>query len=355
MISEPAFSSSAKPKVRSLPIELWPLGDQQAWAAACRPSQRLARGGAGGHLKPITISDLSRRYGYFLDFLARRGLLDQGAAAGALVAPQNVEAYVEELKDRVSSVTVYGSIYKLRRATQLLDPKLEMTWLTELEKDLALVMRPRSKSDRLVLTEVLVEAGLTLIAAAESSASLSILAKARQVRNGLMVAMLALHPIRLKNFASLEIGRTFIELQGSWWITLSAAETKEKRADERRIDEPLTTALNLYLGKYRQALRGNNSESNVLWLSSHDGAAMTYDGVARAITETTRSAVGIDVSPHMFRTSAASSAALHGGDNLHLGSALLHHRDNRVTEKSYNFASNLSAAQSLRDLIRNQL
>jgi integrase len=201
----------------------------------------------------------------------------------------------------------------------------------------------------------LVEAGLTLIAAADSSASLSILAKARQVRNGLMVAMLALHPIRLKNFVSLDIGRTFIELQGSWWITLSAAETKEKRADERRIDELLTTALNLYLGKYRQALKGNNSESNALWLSSHNGAAMTYDGVARAITETTRSAVGIDVSPHMFRTSAASSAALHGGDNLHLGSALLHHRDKRVTEKNYNFASNLSAAQSLRDLIRNQL
>jgi site-specific recombinase XerD len=351
----PAPSLPTGPKVRSLPIGQWPPADKEAWAAACRPSQRLAHGGAGGHLKPITLSDLSRRYGYYLDFLARRGLLDLRLAAGALVTPENVEAFLQEMNVRVGSVTVYGSIYKLRRATQLLDPKREMTWLTELEKDLALVMRPRSKSDRLVLTEVLVEAGLTLIAAADSSASLSILAKARQVRNGMMVAMLALHPIRLKNFASLEIGRTFIELQGSWWITLSAAETKEKRADERRIDELLTTALNLYLGKYRQALKGNNSESNALWLSSHNGAAMTYDGVARAITETTRSAVGIDVSPHMFRTSAASSAALHGGDNLHLGSALLHHRDKRVTEKNYNFASNLSAAQSLRDLIRNQL
>jgi site-specific recombinase XerD len=351
----PAPSLPTGPKVRSLPIGQWPPADKEAWATACRPSQRLARGGAGGHLKPITQKDLARRYGYYLDFLNRRGLLDLRLAAGALVTPENVEAFLQEMNVRVGSVTVYGSIYKLRRATQLLDPKREMTWLTELEKDLALVMRPRSKSDRLVLTEVLVEAGLTLIAAADSSASLSILAKARQVRNGLMVAMLALHPIRLKNFVSLDIGRTFIELQGSWWITLSAAETKEKRADERRIDELLTTALNLYLGKYRQALKGNNSESNALWLSSHNGAAMTYDGVARAITETTRSAVGIDVSPHMFRTSAASSAALHGGDNLHLGSALLHHRDKRVTENNYNFASNLSAAQSLRDLIRNQL
>jgi hypothetical protein len=40
---------------------------------------------------------------------------------------------------------------------------------------------------------------------------------------------------------------------------------------------------------------------------------MTYDGVARAITDTTRSTVGVPVSPHLFRTSVASSAAIHGG------------------------------------------
>jgi site-specific recombinase XerD len=324
-------------------------------AAACRPSQRLARGGAGGHLKPITLSDLSRRYGYYLNFLDRHGLLDLRAAAGAQVLPKDVEKYVQELNGRVGSVTLYGSIYKLRRVSQLLDPKRDMAWLMEIEKDLALVMRPRSKSDRLVLTEVLVEAGLTLIAEAESSPTLSSLAKARQVRNGLMVAMLAMHPVRLKNFASLEIGRNFIEIDGSWWITLQAAETKEKRADERRIDELLATALMLYLRESRSALASDENQSTALWLSSNDGAPMTYDGVARAITETTRSAVGVDVSPHMFRTSAASSAAIHGGGNLHLGSALLHHRDERVTETNYNFASSLSAAKSLRDVVKNHL
>jgi len=78
--------------------------------------------------------------------------------------------------------------------------------IADIEKDLALVMRPRSRSDRWVLTEVLVEAGLTLINEAENSRKMSKLAQARQVRNGLMVAMLAMHPVRLKNFAALEIG-----------------------------------------------------------------------------------------------------------------------------------------------------
>jgi hypothetical protein len=106
-----------------------------------------------------------------------------------------------------------------------------------------------------VLTEVLVEAGLTLIAEAENSRKMSKLGQARQVRNGLMVAMLAMHPIRLKNFAALEIGRSFVEIRGSWWIVLSASETKEDRPDERRVDDLLKPALDCYHRKYRPAPR----------------------------------------------------------------------------------------------------
>jgi hypothetical protein len=215
MSSGPAPSAPTEAKVRSLPIESWPLSDQQAWATACRPSQRLTRGGAGAHLKPITLRDLARRYGYYLDFLGRRGLLDLRLAAGALVTPENVGAFVQKLSSRVGSVTVYGSIYKLRRASQLLGPRRNMMWLIEVEKDLALVMQPRSKCNHLVLTEVLIEAGLALITEADGSPTLSNLAKARQVRNGLMIAILAMHPIRLKNFPGLEIGSNFIKIEDS--------------------------------------------------------------------------------------------------------------------------------------------
>src|ERR1700720_3562291 len=91
-------------------------------------------------------------------------------------------------------------------------------------RELPFVMRPRSKFDRLVLTEVLVEAGLTLIHEAEHSRNMTKLARACQVRNGLMVALLALCPIRRKNFAALEIGRSFVKTRGKWWIVLSASE-----------------------------------------------------------------------------------------------------------------------------------
>jgi len=342
--------SSNEAKIRSLLIEFWPEADRKVWVAACQPSQRLKRGGAGSHLRSITLNDLRRRYGYFLDCLNRRGLLDQNKAAGGHVTPENVDVYLKELAARVCSVTVQGSIYKLRRACELIDPARDLSWLADVEKDLALVMRPRSKANRWVLTEVLVEAGLTLIAEAENSRKMSKLGQARQVRNGLMVAMLAMHPIRLKNFADLEIGRNFIEIKGSWWIVLSASETKEGRPDERRIDDLLQPALDRYLKKYRPFLAGADQSTKALWLSSNDGASMSYAGVERVLTETTRTTVGIAVSPHLFRTAIASSAAVHGGTNPHLASALLHHTDSRVTEAHYMRASSISAGESLRSI-----
>jgi integrase len=342
----------SRSQVRSMSIGSWPPSDRNAWIAAGRPSQRLMRGGSGAHMKPITLADLARRYGYFLDFLDRSGLFDCRAAAASQVRPEHVAAYIQELGDRVSSVTTYGSLYKLRRASQLLVPRRDFGWLMELEKDLALLMRPRSKADRLVLTEVLVECGLTLITEAEGSAALSRLAQARQFRNGLMVAMLALHPVRLKNFASLTIGGNLVDIDGWWWIALLGRETKESRPDERRIDELIAPALSKYLIQYRPALARKSGQSRALWLSSNDGFPMTYDAVAQAIKRTTHMAIGVGLSPHLFRTAAASSVAVYADHNLHLGSALLHHRDKRVTEEHYNRASSLSAAKVFRQLIR---
>src|SRR5712692_11723304 len=136
------IDSSEQATVRPLPNEFWPEADRKAWVAACQPSQSLKRGGAGSHMKAITLSDLARRYGYFLDCMNRRGLLDPNKAAGGHVTPENVDVYIEELQARIGSVTVQRSIYKLRRACELIDRARDLSWLADIEKDLALVMRP---------------------------------------------------------------------------------------------------------------------------------------------------------------------------------------------------------------------
>ena len=57
------------------------------------------------------------------------------------------------------------------RMVQLLDPARDFTWLIEIEEDLALVMQPKSKFERLVYTNVLIDAGMMLMAEADAASS----------------------------------------------------------------------------------------------------------------------------------------------------------------------------------------
>ena len=134
--------------VRSVPFAEWSEADRFASTAARRPAERLKRGGAASHMRDITFRDLTRRYGYFLDYVQRTERLDKAAGVAAYVTPDRVRAFVAELQARVGSVTVYGSIYKLRRMAEVLDPTRDFSWLIEIEKDLASAMRPRPKFGR---------------------------------------------------------------------------------------------------------------------------------------------------------------------------------------------------------------
>ena len=344
--------SPKHPKRLSLPFELWPEADRKAWAAACQPSARLWRGGAAGHLKAVTRQTHSDSYAYFLGFLERRGLLRRDGPAAANVTTSNVEAYLAELKSRMSSTTILASMWRLRRIARYMVPSRDLNWLAEIAKDLAMVAHPHSKSDRWVLPERLIEAGLTLFQEAEISQTVTKLAQATQVRDGLMLAILGFHPIRRKNFAALDLDRSFVNIRGRWWIILSAAETKENRADERRVNKMLLPFVDRYLDLYRPVLVRPGSPPSALWLSSRHGTRLTEKYIARLIGATTLSTVGVKVTPHLFRTSAASAAAVYGGDNPHLGSALLHHTDPRVNLEHYNRATSLSAAESFRQIVR---
>ena len=332
---------------RSLTVGEWPLADQAAWRKALAPAVRLSRGGTGSHFAEASRKDIEMRYGAYLAFLQRHGKYDPGSSAEGLIIETQVRSYIAELQARVRGTTVYNCVHKLRRMAELLAPRLEIFWLVEIERDLKLLMEPQSKFGRVMFSHRLVEAGLSLIE--EGRRLPNSLRRARITRNGLMIAILAVCPIRLRNFAKLEIGKSFQCIEDAWWIILPATNTKSGRRDERRIPTFLTPYIKEYLREARSTLLA--SQSNALWISLTTGGPLTAKNLGTLISKITNAVIGVDVSPHLFRTAAASTAASRRSDLPKLGAGVLGHVDGRITELHYNRARASDAVKSYAEIL----
>jgi integrase len=298
-------------------------------------------------MKSSTRTSLVRSYGYLIEFCRRNGLLDQNAGAADPVTPEIIHAFIDELRHRVGSVTRASYIGKIRQVATILAPARNFTWLGEIEADLWYVARPRPKYHRIVPSHKLRALGLDLIRRGETNTRLTGLARARLVRDGLMIALLALCPIRLRNFAELRIGRQIRRIGETWWIILEAAETKSDRPDERPIPEILTPYIDHWLGCWRPVF---HEPSNALW-PSIKGGALAYTYVAYIITETTRRELGIAVNPHLFRDCAVHTVATTAGDRMGIASGLLQHTDERTTEKHYNKGASFNAVKRYQEIL----
>jgi hypothetical protein len=89
----------------------------------------------------------------------------------------------------------------------------------------------RNKEPRIRPSAVLVELGFALMRKA-TSLPVGRARAATLYRDGLMIALLTLRPIRLRNLAGLELGRTLLQNPAGWCITIPAEETKTHRKIE---------------------------------------------------------------------------------------------------------------------------
>ena len=88
--------------------------------------------------------------------------------------------------------------------------------------------------------------------------------RARGVRNGLMIALLALHPLRIKNFATLRIGQSIKKIGDCWWLIIEFKQTKTRRRDERRVPEFMTEIIDRYVEQCRPILLRENTQELAL-------------------------------------------------------------------------------------------
>jgi integrase len=388
----------------SLPIGDWPQPDREAWDAACRPAVRLRRGGSVSHLAARTRDDLQKRYGYFLTFLKECHRFDAAASCKSLLTPENVDALVHRMRNEWSATTLFMTIQKLKQIARRLAPSTDFKWLSDVAGDLRAEDGP-VKHPPVVDASQLLIAGLAFVEEYIEPERPMGMRSALNIRNGLMVAMLASCPIRAKNLTGLTLGRSLHLSDLCWWIDLQGSETKNGRPDTRMIPEFLTPTLESYLRKARSFLitgrdprdsgrrplaryscfvddfgadqtpvrgahpsredtaavescapKSNDSAElgklfGPLWVSRY-GGPMTYGSIYDAVTSVTEATMGVAISPHGFRYAAATTAAWKAGNMPHLASGILQHQDRRVTDASYIRATSFEAAQQFGKMLR---
>ena len=295
------------------------------------------------------MRDLTRRYAYFLSFLARQGRLERHGSAAASVTQENILDYVHYLESRVSSVTLAQSLYKIRRVAGCLDPGRDWLWLKRLCRRLDLRAKPRDRRNDVVEIKELFELGRQLMDRADQADTSTTFARALLYRDGLIIALLAADPLRSANITALEIGRTLIKDGTTWSLNIPAEETKSGRPHLAVLPDWSVPCIDRYVHHYRPMFHNAQSTSR-LWLS-RIGRPLDGSSLYKVVCKRTREAFGKPINPHLFRACLATSTAIHHGAHMGLAMTVLGHQSSEVTTRYYNQAKMIDAVRAYQEVL----
>lgn len=319
-----------------LPLRQWPTTDQQAWLRACAPAASLLdeeRGGASGW-RPASREAVQRAYSHWLGFLQHQAPLQEEEPAVRLM-PERVQAFATSLRDNRSWRTVAGYLGHLAMAAKVLGPDRDWAWLRIMRGIARSRATPvRQKAARLIEPSRLLQLGRSLMEKAASARSAG--TAARRYRDGLMIAFLALLPLRRRNLMGLDLEQQLTRQTQGWMLTVPGEQTKNHRPIEMAVPSVLVPMLETYLAQHRPVLATGCSAGGTpkLWLGG-TGKPLSGQAVWKIITRHTQRHLGVAVNPHLFRDCAASFLGEADPEHVRLAAPLLGHTSFTTTERHY--------------------
>ncbi len=342
---------------RSVAPAHWPSDLQAAWAAATRTQSLLHRRGPA-----VTWSDATRRHvswalGNFLYWARESGQAPVDCLCVDLVTPDHVRAYAMARRSEICDVSVRSNLVGLVRGMAVLYPERDWSWIRRIIAaipDGQAASRQR-KQPRLRHSLELFELGISLTQQAESDLTRRPIDRAVKFRDGAIIALLALRPIRRKNLAGLLIGVHVTKTAMGWRILLPATEVKNRQEYDQDIPVDIGKLLDRYLAVYRPILLAADCQragtpDPYLWISSK-GMPMHPNIIWKQVCRHTAGAFGKPVPPHMFRDCAMSTWALDLPTKVRGGIHVLGNRSFAVAQSAYNMAGSNTAAVKLQEAL----
>jgi integrase/recombinase XerD len=326
----------------------WPAEDQLRWEAAFKSSDRFDERSYGAHLAPATGKARRESYGRFLGFISTIHPNRLTAAPEARIDRSIVAEYVI-WRRRSGEVTSLGAdLGHLRDALELICPNTDWSWLLTISKRIA-VTAPHiagryhlMTSDRLYLLGIeLMDRAVADGEAAERATKM----QAFQYRDGLIIALLALIPLRSRTLSALRIDRHLVKIGNSWSLEIPAADTKTRRALDFPVSREMSARIDLYLEQFRSRIPGADKQSG-LW-PSNKSRPMCAHGIYLAVRKRTKKAFGFGVNLHRFRHAAASFWSTQDPVNVRGARDLLGHASFGTTERHYIMAQSRLAGRAL--------
>jgi hypothetical protein len=116
-----------------------------------------------------------------------------------------------------------------------MDPNRRWSFINDLASKIRARHRPTRDKSNLRLSDELVELGFELMHAAGDLVGLD---AAIAYRDGLLIAILALIPLRRRNLADLALGVTLVREGSSWIVAFGEDDTKTHAAFEGSLRHP---------------------------------------------------------------------------------------------------------------------
>ena len=326
---------------RGLPLLAWPEPDQIAWAEAIEDRDRFHGRGPAAHWAETTRYSVIAAYGRWLGFLAEYEPSVLADSAVERLAEDRLARYLDHLAETASTVGRHMFFAKLRDAVRVMFPGKVPLHLSRLVARLERECQQRSMARRIVMTPRLTALGRKLMKDAETAEGG--VASLVAYRDGLMIALLSLRPIRRHTFSLIRIGVHLKQVGKEWRIILDRSETKSGRPFEVAFPQRITPFLEHYLRQVRPMILGA-SKHDYLWASTK-GVPLTDKAIYRIITNRTRQTLGQPVNPHLFRHCAATTIATLQPGRIGVARDLLDHASLTTTNAYYNKARSIDAGR----------
>lgn len=344
-----------KRQARHLPIDQWPDADRAAWACAQRASSIFDDGGTVADWSERTRDDAQRQYGYWLQYLQQQGLLIDGGPA-TRVTKARLQAYAEHLAETISINSVAIYLDQLLLAFRAMAPQIDWHWVRELKNRWARRQSGPVRDKRPLLrdADVLVELGVALMqearpALAQADNRKAVLRWAVQYRDGLMIALLALRPLRRRTFSLIRIGHELVRAGQRWHLQFEPTQTKTQDELDYPFPDSLRSELEIYLSQVRPLFPGADGHDS-LWASAK-GVPMTGGAIYLRIKYWTLNRLGAPIYMHLFRDCAATTVANADPDGVNNAAPLLGHKQLDTTERHYIHADRRRAVLDYQTLL----